>query len=33
MEMLDQLNARALIDEFDEWLNIPEGVQELDYYA
>ena len=27
----DQLNALALIDEFDEWLNIPEGVQELDY--
>jgi hypothetical protein len=28
---VDQLNALALIDEFDEWLNIPEGVQELDY--
>ena len=27
----DQLNALALIDEFDEWLNIPEGTSELDY--
>ena len=28
---VDQLNALALIDEYHEWLNIPEGVQELDY--
>ena len=24
-------NAQALLAEFDEWINIPEGVQELDY--
>lgn len=24
-------NARALAAEFDEWINIPEGVEELDY--
>ena len=28
---VDQLNALALIDEYYEWLNIPEGVEELDY--
>ena len=28
---VDQLNALAIIDEFHEWLNIPEGTQELDY--
>ena len=27
----DQFNAVALAEEFDEWINIPEGVQELDY--
>ena len=24
-------NAQALLAEFEEWINIPEGVQELDY--
>ncbi len=24
-------NAQALLAEFDEWINIPEGVKELDY--
>jgi hypothetical protein len=24
-------NARALAAEFDEWINIPDGVDELDY--
>ena len=24
-------NAQALLAEFDEWINIPEGVSELDY--
>jgi hypothetical protein len=24
-------NANALLAEFDEWINIPEGVEELDY--
>jgi hypothetical protein len=24
-------NAKALLAEFDEWINIPEGVEELDY--
>jgi hypothetical protein len=24
-------NAQALLAEFDEWINIPEGVEELDY--
>ena len=24
-------NAKALADEFDEWINIPEGTEELDY--
>ena len=24
-------NAKALAAEFDEWINIPEGVDELDY--
>jgi hypothetical protein len=24
-------NAQALLAEFDEWINIPEGTQELDY--
>ena len=24
-------NARALLAEFDEWINIPEGTEELDY--
>jgi hypothetical protein len=24
-------NAKALAAEFDEWINIPEGIQELDY--
>jgi hypothetical protein len=24
-------NARALAAEFEEWINIPEGVDELDY--
>jgi hypothetical protein len=28
---VDQLNALAIIDEFREWLNIPDGTQELDY--
>ena len=28
---VDQLNALAIIDEFHEWLNIPDGTQELDY--
>jgi hypothetical protein len=28
---VDQLNALAIIDEFHEWLDIPEGTQELDY--
>jgi gamma-glutamyl:cysteine ligase YbdK (ATP-grasp superfamily) len=28
---VDQLNALALIDEYHEWLNIPEGTHELDY--
>ena len=27
----DQFNAVAIAEEFDEWINIPEGVQELDY--
>ena len=27
----DQFNAVALAEEFDEWINIPEGTQELDY--
>ena len=30
-DIIDQLNALALIDEYHEWLNIPEGVEELDY--
>ena len=29
--MEDQLNALAIASEFDEWINIPEGVHELDY--
>jgi len=24
-------NAQALLAEFDEWINIPEGVEQLDY--
>jgi len=24
-------NAQALLDEFDEWINIPDGTEELDY--
>ena len=24
-------NAKALAAEFDEWINIPDGVEELDY--
>lgn len=24
-------NARALAAEFEEWINIPDGVEELDY--
>jgi hypothetical protein len=24
-------NAKALLAEFDEWINIPEGTEELDY--
>jgi hypothetical protein len=24
-------NAKALTAEFDEWINIPEGTEELDY--
>ena len=28
---VDQMNALALIDEYHEWLNIPEGTHELDY--
>jgi hypothetical protein len=24
-------NANALLAEFDEWINIPDGVEELDY--
>jgi hypothetical protein len=24
-------NARALLAEFDEWINIPEGKDEIDY--
>ena len=27
----DQFNAVAIAEEFDEWINIPEGVEELDY--
>ena len=27
----DQFNAVAIAEEFDEWINIPEGTQELDY--
>ncbi len=27
----DQFNALAIAEEFDEWINIPDGVQELDY--
>jgi len=26
-------NARALLAEFDEWINIPEGTEELDYFC
>ena len=29
--MEDQLNALAIASEFDEWINLPEGVHELDY--
>ena len=29
--MEDQLNALAIASEFDEWINIPEGTQEIDY--
>jgi len=29
--VVDQINALAIIDEFHEWLNIPEGTQEIDY--
>jgi len=29
--MEDQLNALAIASEFDEWINIPEGMQELNY--
>jgi len=28
---VDQLNALAIIDEFHEWINIPDGTEELDY--
>ena len=28
---VDQLNALALIDEFDEWINIPDNTSEIDY--
>ena len=24
-------NAKALLEEFDEWINIPEGADEIDY--
>ena len=24
-------NAKALLAEFDEWINIPDGTEELDY--
>jgi hypothetical protein len=24
-------NAQALLAEFDEWINIPEGTEEIDY--
>ncbi len=27
----EQFNALAIAAEFEEWINIPEGVQELDY--
>jgi len=27
----DQLNALSIAEEFDEWINIPEGTHELDY--
>ncbi len=27
----DQFNAVAIAEEFDEWINIPEGTEELDY--
>lgn len=26
-------NAKALAAEFDEWINIPEGTEELEYYC
>ena len=26
-------NAKALAAEFDEWINIPEGTEELDYFC
>jgi hypothetical protein len=26
-------NARALAAEFDEWINIPEGTDEIDYFC
>ena len=27
----DQLNAIAIAEEFDEWINLPEGLNELEY--
>lgn len=30
-DLEDQFNAIAIAEEFDEWINIPEGVKELDY--
>lgn len=30
-DLEDQFNAIAIAEEFDEWINIPEGVEELDY--
>jgi len=28
---IDQLNALAIIDEFHEWINIPDDKDEIDY--
>jgi len=29
----DYLNAIALSEEFDEWINIPEGTEKIPYFA
>ena len=26
-------NARALLAEFDEWINLPDGVDEIEYFC